>query len=214
MSENLWLVGCATCFGHRLRTIFYRLPKSFVTLENVYEKQTVGGDPEILFQHILEANLNASFDVHQSSNNDVYGVSGKGTSFVGEISSRKAEYCLNFLLLPPGATWSTHVQTIPSGFSLDMVFVVPMPKRIESWRLFQYIFQWQLSVGLVIALCLLSGAALLFQFFHSQLNTVGHRSGRFSAIVSVWKAALSVSMKRLLIARSQRLLIALAVCSV
>lgn len=129
---------------------------------------------------------------------------------MGEISSGKAEYCLNFLLLPPGDTWSTKVQTIPSGFSLDMVFVVPMPKRIESWRLFQYIFQWQVSVGLVIALCLLSGAALLFQYFHSQLNTVGHGPGRFSAIVSVWKAALSVSMKRLPTARSQRLMIALA----
>lgn len=35
--------------GHRLRTIFCRLPNSFVTLENVYEKQTVGGDPGILF---------------------------------------------------------------------------------------------------------------------------------------------------------------------
>lgn len=49
--------------GHRLRTIFYRLPNSFVTLENVYEKQTVGGDPGILFNQILAANLNARFDV-------------------------------------------------------------------------------------------------------------------------------------------------------
>lgn len=203
MSESLQVAQFARppSQNHLLQTT------SFVTLENVYEKQTVGGDPGILFKQILEANLNASFDVYQSSHK---GVSGKGTSLVEEISSGKAEYCLNFLLLPPGATWSTQVETIPSGFSLDMVFVVPMPKRIESWRLFQYIFQWQVSIGLVIALCLLSGAALLFQYFHSQLNTVSHRPGRLSAIVSVWKAALSVSMKRLPTTCSQRLLIALA----
>lgn len=74
--------------------------------------------------------------------------------------------------------------------------------------LFQYIFQWRVSVGLVIALSFLSGAALLFQYFHSPLNTVGHGPGRFPAIVSVWKSALSVSMKRLPTVCSERLLIA------
>lgn len=137
MSESLWLVGCATCTA----TVSEPSSIDYQTVSSLSKTFTRNKPSEEIQEQILEANLNASFDIYQSSNSDVHEVSGKGTSLVEEISSGKAEYCLNFLLLPPGATWSTQVQTIPSGFSLDMVFVVPMPKRIESWRLFQYIFQ-------------------------------------------------------------------------
>lgn len=89
--------------GQRLRTIFCRLPNSFVTLENVYEKQTVGGNPGILFKQILEANLNASFDVYQSSNNDVHGVSGKARVWREKSAAEKQSivptfYCCRLVL--------------------------------------------------------------------------------------------------------------------
>lgn len=196
--------------GHSLRTVFYKLRNVLVTLDNFYERQTLGVNPAVLLKQVLEESLHASFDVYESSN-DLFGLENDTeVGVVGEISSGKAEFCINLAVLPPGILWLGHVQVIPTAYTVDVVFVVPMPRQVESWRLFEYIFQWKVCVGLGIVMFLLSGAALMFVHVKSNSDTLIQISNRTSEVVSVWKAALSVPTNRLPTTHSQRLLIALS----
>lgn len=193
--------------GQSLRTVFYRGSNNVCPLKDFYEKQTLGADPVILLKQILEENLNASFEVYEPLSNDLFGTINK-SGVVEEIGSGKADYCINFSLIPPGVMWLRHVQLILTGYVFDLIFVVPMPRKVESWRLFQYIFQWQVCVGLSFVLFLLSGAALLFVHVFS---TLSHKnSNTTSEIVALWKASLSVSTNRLPTTHSQRSLITLS----
>lgn len=155
--------------GHSLKTVLYRVSNYICSFEDFYKKQTLGVDPVILLKQILEENLNASFDVHESSNNDMFGKTNKTESgVVEEMSSGKADFCINFSLIPQGVMWLNHVQLLLTGHVFYLVFVVPMPRQVEV--LFQYIFQWQVCVGLSLVMFLLSGAALLFVHVFSTLS--------------------------------------------
>lgn len=196
--------------GHSLKTVFYKLRNVLVTLDNFYERQTLGVNPVVLLKQVLEESLNASFDVYESSN-DLFGLENETEiGVVGEIGSGKAEFCINLAVLPPGVLWLGHVQIIPTTYTVDVVFVVPMPRQVESWRLFEYIFQWQVCVGLGIVMFLLSGAALMFVHVKSNTDTLSRISNGTCEVVSVWKAALSVPTNRLPTSHSQRVLIALS----
>lgn len=196
--------------GHSLKTVFYKLRNVLVTLDNFYERQTLGVNPVVLLKQVLEESLNASFDVYESSN-DLFGLENDTeVGVVGEISSGKAEFCINLAVLPPGVLWLGHVQIIPTTYTVDVVLVVPMPRQVESWRLFEYIFQWQVCVGLGTVMFLLSGAALMFVHVKSNTDTISRISNGTCEVVSVWKAALSVPTNRFPTSHSQRLLIVLS----
>lgn len=97
--------------------------------------------------------------MYESSNNDMFGKSNKTESgVVEEMSSGKADFCISFSLIPQGVMWLNHVLLLLTGHVFYLDFVVPMPRQV----LFQYIFQWQVCVGLSLVMFLLSGAALLF----------------------------------------------------
>lgn len=125
---------------------------------------------------------------------------------MAEIISGRAELCDHFFLLLPSVIGFQQIQKIPIGLSVEIVFVVPKPRQIESWRLFQYIFQWKVCVGIGLVMFLLSCAALMFVRVHSGTNT----SSGSSEIVSLWNAALSLPVNKLPMTHSQRLLIVLS----
>lgn len=193
--------------GHRLKAVFYRVSTHIRSFPDFNQKHSLRADPIILLKRILEENLNASFDVYESPSNDFFGMDNK-SGVVEEIGSGKAEYCINLSLLPPGVMWLKHVQPLLSGYVFDLIFVVPAPRRIESWRLFLYVFQWQVCVGLSLVMFLLGGATLLFVHINSTFSN--NSSSRTSEIVSLWKAALSVPTNRLPRTHSQRMLISLS----
>lgn len=195
--------------GHRLRTVFFNIPSSRVTPEDFNEKQALGSEPGMLFKQILEENLNASFDGYEFSSSDAYGLmNGTARGVVGDFINGKADLSVNFFFIQPGIPWSKQIQLIPTGFDLNLVFVVPKPEKIESWLFFLYIFQWQVCVGLGIVLVLLSVATVLFVRVHSGTDTLSRNA--ISEVVSVWKSALSMPINRLPTTHSQRLLIALS----
>lgn len=196
--------------GYSVRTVFYKLRNVLVTLDNFYERQTLGANPVVLLKQILEETLNAIFDVYESSNDPFRLENGTEMGIVGEISGGKADFCINLAVLPPDVSWLGHVQIIPTTYTVDVVFVVPMPRQVESWRLFQHIFQWQVCVGLGVVMFLLSGAAVMFVNIKTNTDTIRRNSNRTSQVVSVWKASLSVPINRLSTTHSQRLLIALS----
>lgn len=195
-------------YGHRLKTVFYQVTNQIIDIKGLKEKQTLGGDPRILFKQTLEWYLNTSFDAYEPPNNANDTFVRPVRQAVAEVISGKAEYCLNFFFLKSSIVWPKTLQLIQIGFGFDLIFVVPMPKQIESWQLFQYIFQWPVSLGLGLVLLLLSAVAVLFVNVHSKIDPQRQNSRGTSEVVSVWKAALSLSINRLPTTHSQRLLIA------
>lgn len=194
--------------GHRLRTVFYKIPSSQVTLEDFNKKQPLGADPGVLFKQVLQEKFNASFDGYEFSS-DIFGLGNNtGRGVMGEFISGKADLSVNLFFLQPGVTWLKQIEIIPTGYDMSLVFVVPKPKKIESWLFFLYIFQWQVCAGLGIVLVLLSAATVLFVHVHSGTDTFSQDGT--SEVVSVWKSALSVPINRLPTTHSQRLLIALS----
>lgn len=191
--------------GHCLKTVFQRLPLKMFSFKDLCKKQTLGADPRVLFTQLLEASVNASFHIYDSDNDIFIARNGTESMLVGEIIKGRADFCTDFFFLQPEPLLK-QIQIISTDQSLDIVFVVPKPRQINSWRYFQYIFQWQVCVGLDVVMFLLSGAALLFERIHS--STSSHNSSRTSEVVSVWKAVCSVSINRLPTTHSQRLLLA------
>lgn len=192
--------------GYRLKTVFYKVSNKVINLKDLKKKQTLGGDPRLLFKQTLEWYLNTSFDAYEPLNK-----AQEGTPVIGameEVISGKAEFCLNFFFLKSSVVWPKTLQLMQIGYGFELIFVVPMPKQIESWQLFQYIFQWPVSLGLGLVLLLLSAVALLFVNVHSKTKPQGQNCGATSEVVSVWKAALSISINRFPATHSQRLLIA------
>lgn len=124
--------------GHSLKTVLYRVSNIIFVLLKISTRTNPRSGSSNIIKEILEENLNASFDVHESSNNDMFGQANKTESRVlEEMSSGKAEFCINFSLIPQGVMWLNHVQFLLTGHVFDLVFVVPMPRQVESWRLFQ-----------------------------------------------------------------------------
>lgn len=87
---------------------------------------------------------------------------------------------------------------------------MPKPRQVESWKLIFYLFQWQVRLGLGLTLIVLSGTYILFAVVLSKTNMLRHSLNVTSEVLTVWKAFISLSIKKLPTSHSQRLLVAIS----
>lgn len=163
----------------------------------------------MLFKQTFEDHFNTCFDVHEHVNrggfepDSIYKELGLP---LGEIVNGKADHLI--LDLFSKKNWPRTIQIIQIGYSFKFIIIVPKPRQVESWRLFLYIFQWEVSVGLGLTLLVLSGAAILFVIILS--NKVSDSLNLTFEMLTVWKAFISASTNKLPTQHSQRLLVAVS----
>lgn len=194
--------------GYPLRAVFTKSPHLGITMENVREVKKLGANPAVLFKQTFEDHFNTIFDVHENVNSgfEPDSIDNELGVPLGEIANGKADHLI--LNLISNINWPSTIQIIQIGYSFKFIIVVPKPRQVESWRLFLYIFQWEVSVGLGLTLIALSSTAVLFVVvlsnkFRESLNVT-------SEILTVWKAFISVSINKLPTRHSQRLLVAVS----
>lgn len=125
-----------------LRVVFVQNPVYGITNAKMKEKKklSVGVNVSILFKQTLESYFNISFDVHEVKARPRSGNETPGpiNEVLGKVMSAEAEFSFQ-LYLVFGNSWPKTVQLIQTGLIIEFIFIVPMPREVESWRLFLYL---------------------------------------------------------------------------
>lgn len=197
-------------YGHSLRAVVARSPGNGITIEHARQVKSLGDNPVFLLKQSFEQYLNISFDVyeHLTTDEDPNSMDSKFNIPLGEIMKGKADYCVHFMFST--ISWPKTIQLIQIGYSFRFIFVVPSPRQVESWRLFLYIFQWEVSVGLALTLVVLSVTSVLFVVVISKTNKLSDGLSVTSEVVLVLKAFISASINTLPTRHSQRLMVAMS----